>query len=152
MHGGSAPPGRKNGARLKIEDEARQHAERITAFLGTPIDVDPLEALLHMIRTTAGEFAYYTDCIAELDPDTGVVNNEPHLWIRLRHEAIDRIAKMSKMAIDAGVAERQVANAERIGTLIGKVFQAMLADLNLTPEQHALAPEVMRRHLMAVAG
>ena len=36
--------------------------------------------------------------------------------------------------------------------MIGKVFQAMLADLHLTPEQHALAPAAMRRHLMAVAG
>jgi hypothetical protein len=59
----------------------------------------------------------------------------------------DRLAKVSKVAIDAGIAERQVANAERLGSRIGRVLQAVFADLDLSEVQLAIAPESVRRHL-----
>src|SRR3954464_1896473 len=39
----------------------------------------------------------------------------PHTWIRLEQEALDRLARVSKMALDARVAERQIRITERTG-------------------------------------
>jgi hypothetical protein len=60
---------------------------------------------------------------------------------------MDRLARFSKMALDAGVAEKQVRIAERHGEELAKVIGAALSELNLTPEQRKLAPEVIRKHL-----
>jgi hypothetical protein len=75
-----------------------------------------------------------------------------HIWIRARHDALDRLARSSKMAIEAGIAERQVVVAEQVGGMIGATLKGVLAELALTPEQRAAAPEIVRRHLQLVAG
>jgi hypothetical protein len=62
------------------------------------------------------------------------------------------MARFAKMAIDAGVADRQIANAERLGEAVGSLLRGVLDDLNLTPEQQDSAPEVAHRHLTRLAG
>lgn len=56
-------------------------------------------------------------------------------WAYARREAVARMAHYAKMAIDAGVAERQVANAERLGETIAQLLRGVLDDLSLTPQQ-----------------
>jgi hypothetical protein len=58
----------------------------------------------------------------------------------------------SKMALDAGVAERQVRVAEAQGELLASVIKAILGDLGLSKDQQAVAPGIVRRHLIALAG
>lgn len=55
------------------------------------------------------------------------------------------------MAIDAGVADRQVANAERLGGIVGKLLRDVLEDLTLNADQRAAAPSVVHRHLTLMA-
>jgi hypothetical protein len=61
----------------------------------------------------------------------------------------DRCARFAKLALDAGIQERQVRLAERQGALIVEILRAVLADpeLGLTAEQRKAVPGVARRHL-----
>lgn len=138
--------------------------------MGMQLEVDPMDALLTCIRITAGEVVYTTDRVHELTPKQAVVtvkktttrhgeldsfdevakSNEARLniWIQARHDAMDRLAKYSKMAIDCGIAERQVVVAEQTGQSIGRMLQAVLAELGLTDEQKELAPVIIQRNLI----
>lgn len=74
----------------------------------------------------------------------------PHPFVALHHEALDRRAKYAALAIQAGVAERQVRLAEQQGALVAQVLRGVLADLGVA--DHPDAPAVMRRHLQLASG
>jgi len=63
----------------------------------------------------------------------------------------ERCVKFAKTAHDMGIADRQIQLAESQGALLAGVIRAVLGDLDLTPEQQARVPEVVPRHLRAVA-
>lgn len=161
LHLGSTRTGRVHAA--------REEAKAAAVVMGAPLDIDPHEALLHCIRITAGEVAYATAMVGDLDVDQAVDElvttstrstadgttteetrrpKELHVWIRVRQDAVDRLARYSKMALDAGVAERQVRLAERYGTSIARLLGGVLEGLELSPEQQARAPEVVRRAMV----
>lgn len=73
--------------------------------------------------------------------------------VELEAQERDRCARFAKVALDAGIAERQIGLAERTGALIADVLRAVLADpeLGLTEAQMRAVPHVALRHL-AVAG
>lgn len=73
--------------------------------------------------------------------------HELHLWMSERTRAMERLAKWSKMALDAGVNERQVQVAERYGDTLAVLLGGVLDDLGLTPAQLAKAPGICRKHL-----
>jgi hypothetical protein len=62
------------------------------------------------------------------------------------------LARVCKMALDAGVAERQVRVAEAQGELLASVIKAILTGLGLDKDQQDKAPAIVRRHLLALAG
>lgn len=161
QHGGST----RAGTVRAVKDEMSQRA----VPMGTPIETDPFDALLKCIWISAGEVQYCSERIAELDPTEVLVRFSEsqvgdqisyvktstevqlHAWIIARRHALDALARYSKMAIDAGVAERQVALAERVGGMIGSLVSAVLGELGLDDRQQAIAPEVVRRHLTQIA-
>lgn len=55
----------------------------------------------------------------------------------------DRLANFCAKAITAGLAERQVRLAERMGEQIAAVMRMVLSGLGLTPEQQELVPALM---------
>lgn len=142
------------------------------AVMGTAIDVDPMEALLWCVRISAGEVAYATQKVHALDERDEVVNpeqilereggriteertvfpDELNLWIKVRQTAMERLAKFSKMALDAGVAERQVKMAEGTGEDLAVAIGTILQGLSLTAEQEALAPRLVRDALELLEG
>lgn len=160
-HGGSTRSGTVQAIKAEM-------AQRVVP-MGSPVETDPYDALLKCIWITAGEVQYCSDRISELDPDEVLVKFMEqqdgsegsyvktssvatlHAWIVARRHAIDALARYSKMAIDAGVAERQVQLAERVGVMIGTLVSAVLGELSLSPEQRLIAPEVVRRHLTQIA-
>lgn len=75
-----------------------------------------------------------------------------HIWVEARSHAVDRLAKYSKMALDAGVEERRVRVAEALGGQLGDLIGAILGELQLTAKQRELAPAVVHRHLVALEG
>ena len=164
LHGGSTP----NMAIQAAKAEATENA----VIMGLPIEVDPTDALLHCVYVSAGQEQYCRMRVqmlkeSELTPvfrereygegekgslDKRKVNNQADLniWIRTHASALERLAKFSKMALDAGVAERQVRVAETMGTQIGKLIQGILTDLQLTKGQWKSAPDVVQKHLAVI--
>jgi hypothetical protein len=149
-------------------------AELATLVMGPAIEVEPHQALISIIHIAAGEVAYATERIAELDTRDAIVNPETrqettggedgsyttttyhkqelNLWIQVRQGAMDRLARYSKMALDAGIAARQVQFAEEYGGKIATALQHVLAGLDLTPAQWEKAPELVRGALTVLEG
>jgi hypothetical protein len=65
-------------------------------------------------------------------------------------EWTDRLGRLCKLALDAGIAERQVRLAEQQGALVADAIDRILAALGLSEEQRALVPVVVPRELRAV--
>jgi hypothetical protein len=116
--------------------------------LGLPVAVDPTEALLHMMYAAAGHCAWLREQIAASED---LSDFETRVLVELYGEERDRVAKVAKAALDAGVAERQVALAERHGEWLASLLRAVFADpeLGLTEKQQKVIWEtVLRRHLL----
>lgn len=155
---------------------AELDAVRTDVVMGIAIDIDPMDALLACVRIAAGEVAYSTYRVGQLRSDEAVgnvvsVKERPlnlgkegehaserveevttdapnlHIWIRVRDNCLDRLAKFSKMALDAGVAERQVQMAEGMGDTLALHLRKVMDGLNLTAEQEARAPMLVRAML-----
>lgn len=158
LHQGNSPAHILHAAKLEMEDITKD------LVMGAAIDVSPMDALLWCVRITAGEVAYATWRVELLSEDEAVLQPEttlnriggkitqeitrtPHelnIWIKVRQDCVARLARYSKMALDAGVAERQVQLAEEAGERLALMIRSILNQLKLTPEQEQKAPEIVR--------
>lgn len=163
LHGGSTPShvaaGQRELARLAMET------------YGRPVDTNPVDALLDEVRWTAGHVAWLRDRVRELEQDALIWGTtervektatefagtdvteaaKPNVWLTLYQAERKHLLDVCKAAISAGIEERRVRLAEQQGQVIVGVIQAILGDLKLSAEQRALVPEVVPRHLRAVA-
>jgi len=136
-HGGASPNGE------------RAAAKQFVASLAHEADVEPLDVLLRTIRLDWGAVQWVTSKILEAEEKGD--EKTPLVYQGLYGAWLDRAAKHAKLALDAGVAERQVAIAEREGELLAGVIKAILGDLGLSKEQQREAPGVVRRHVTALS-
>lgn len=127
-------------------------AKEAAVIMGEQLDVDPHDALLTCVRIAAGEVAYCSKEIGQLEKATEstMFGEQLNIWIQVRQKAMLSLAKFSKMALDAGVAERQVQVAERYGEMLATLISGILGDLALTKAQQKKAPAIVTRHLQAL--
>ena len=121
LHGGASP--------THVKAAQRREAERAVALYGLPRDVEPHDTLLEEVHRTAGHVAWLAEVVGQLDPQQvvhGVVRTVQgpggsrtvearavlNPWVKLYQEERDRLVRVAKAAIDAGVAERQVRITE----------------------------------------
>lgn len=147
-----------NTRALKVAAAREEFRER---FLGDEVSIEPTEAILEEIRRSAGHVRWLHSMILKMDEELDGQSADRVLlqlseqgwgkaaWTKLYAEERAHLVKTAKMAIDAGVAERQVRLAESTGELMATVLRAILNDLGLTSEQMAKAPEIVTRHLRA---
>ena len=170
LHGGMAP-GPRQAAAMAM---ARAHV----ASLVGPVDLEPHDALQLAVSLTAAEVQYFSERIAELGLDDiagqatvsttrrGTTSDEDdaepadvvevrqlapalHIWVKARADAIDRLARFSKMALDANVDERRTRVKEIQLDLLAGVVNAVMRDLvaaGLSAELRALAGDSFKRH------
>lgn len=163
LHGG--------GTRSHQAAGKRALAERAVRTFGLPREIDPRDALLEEVYRTAGAVDWLWSQVQALLPDdviwgkTEEVNKTAgefpgldvthaaavNLWVKLWQDERAHLVRVAKEAINAGIEERKVRLAEQQGTLLAGVIQRILGDLDLTPAQAARIPEVVPRHLRAVA-
>lgn len=143
-HGGNAPNHKLNAAKQRA------------VLMGAPKEINPVDALYWMIKIAAGEVEWLSDQIATLDEEKWIedtmLGKQMHLFVRERHQAMDRLATYSSQAIKLGLAERAVRLAENYGVALSRLLRGVLEDLNLTPEQQQLAPHIVRKHLILLEG
>lgn len=169
VHGGSAPAVKAAAAR-RLE-EAKASAAATT--LGLPVEIDPHAALLGEVHRSAGVVAWLTLQVQQLQasevvwgrtkeadqeggPGGGYSLREEgaavNLWVKLLGEWSDRLTRVAKAAIDAGVSERLVKLEERKGELIAELLANVIDDdrIGLTGEQRQRAREVAAEQLRAL--
>lgn len=161
--------------RGQIGDMLAQYEELV------PDGMDPLTGLLEVVTRTWLMARVYGDLVAELASHTtatvervpqekgapytdvrvteAAVVDPDHLGDLRTHPLVDDYrrwlsehARACKLALDAGVEERQIQLAERQARNIVSAVQAALDALELTAEQAAKAPQVVANLLRAVAG
>lgn len=125
--------------------------------LAEEMDVTPLEALLYSVRTAAAHAAW-TDlqlraAIKAQDADPG---EEPdsavNKWLTESRRERTLFAKISKAAVDAGVAAALVQRIELEGNAVADAVTAALDILGLTPEDRFRALGAAQDRLLAIAG
>lgn len=150
IHGGAAPKA-KAAAERRLKEEATAIA--VEKFGGRR-DIDPASALLEEVHRTAGHVAWLESQIAEGHVDIAALTLrgvEPSVWMQLYNTERNRLIAVTKAALDAGIAERQVQLAEAQGLMLASVIRAILDDLELSSMQLERAPGVIRQHLLAVS-
>jgi hypothetical protein len=146
-HLGNTEAHRKHAVKLKAEQEV----QKARGVFGQKIPVEPTEAMLSVLHLSAGQLAWLHDELAEQEDKRSF---DGQVLMRLWNDERDRVARISKAALDAGVAERHIKLAERYGEAIATVLRAIFYDpgLGLTPAQRDRLPDLVRRHLGAVEG
>lgn len=146
FHGGNAPQVKAAAVRTMAVEKIREH-------LGVPLEVDPHEAILAAVHEAAGNVAYLrplmvdpTNTIAMID-----VQGKPHTnpVLAFYNDERDRLARYSKMAIDAGIDERRVriaeSHTERLGAALDRAcVSAGLDDAARSALMSALAAELRK--------
>src|SRR4051794_41978300 len=105
-------------------------AARLEALASMPpsggeSDVEPIDALLFCVRREAARGVGLRLRLELLDPDGSAISDpaapaaELH---RLEAQATERLARFSKMALDAGVAERKVWLVARQAEALAHAF------------------------------
>lgn len=137
---------------------AIQNARDLVVRLGGSIDVDPLDALLEMVKEAAWNVAAYRIALDELGihvgndehkegkPGVAVASSfdekgkrdpaAPHILVAMYSSERDRLARYAKMCLDAGVDERRVRIVEAQAQQLGSVVEAAVRSLNPTPDQY----------------
>jgi hypothetical protein len=157
-HGGASPQAEVAGL--------VQLARREQMVMGAPLSIEPQDAILQCIAISAGEVAYASERIAELEladaaapvkrtlvrkTDDGTVQevrlDAPalHIWIQTRRSAMDRLVQYSFAALKGNIDERLVEIAESQAEQLARAVRGILRDLGM--QDHPEAPAIVRRHL-----
>jgi hypothetical protein len=122
-------------------------------------DAEPNEVLLKAIRCDWGAVQWVQLQLSEANEqlteaesieDKEFAVKRLALWQDQYKGWVDQAARHSKLALDAGVAERQVRIVEMQAQLLAQAIRGILGGLGLTPEQQAKAPELVRTHMLAI--
>jgi hypothetical protein len=125
-HGGNTPNGQHHAA--------REAATMALTKLGVPIETDPQQALLGQVWEAMGNVAFLRGRVQALEAVHGadhLGDGRPNVLVTMYNEERDRLAKVCKMAIEAGIAERAIAIAESQADAIVTVISRVLDSLGL---------------------
>jgi hypothetical protein len=134
MHGGSSPQAKAKAKQRRAVGEAVREVAR----LGGAIDVQPLDALVGLVREAAANVQVYRMVVGRLIPDIdrdGIVlpaiegeyvtiPERENVLVKIYDAERDRLARYSKLCLDAGVDERRVRIAEAQGQALARVVDA----------------------------
>jgi hypothetical protein len=159
LHGGAAP-----------QTKAKAAVRAAVMHWGlSDVHADPGETLLRLVSQASARVAHYSRELERLVGEQPGATLEKILigdaWgeggkqgeyirgmVALESTERDRCANFCRLAIAAGLAERQVKLAERQGALMAELLREVLADpaLGLTATQRGAVPGLIRQHLALV--
>lgn len=172
-HGGATQSGNVNAARTLGRRIIRERKQYMTPehpdfqkFGGDRYITNATaeEALLEEVRRSVAMVRFLEDRIGkwqfpnhelpalvdETAKGASTITDEA-AWLTLYREERAHMVRTSKMAIDAGIAERMVKIAEDQGRLLAGAIKSVLAALNLTPDQAKMVPQVVPGVLRALS-
>jgi hypothetical protein len=114
-------------------------------------DITPWEALLLAVKRAAAWAAFYEGKVAEVTDDEELrPGGEAHDWVAALERVNDKLARYSKMAVDAGVAAMLVQRARTEGETIARVLNAAISEAGLGEEAETRLRAALRNALLAV--
>lgn len=127
-----------------LRQKAEEKAAKALKSLGHPFEIHPGQALLDLVYEAAGNVAFLSSEMTKLEGQPLHTNSLEQgemvrATVKLYGEWSDRLAKVSKMALDAGIDQRMVAIKEREADALLQAIEAITKALNLTPEQIKIA-------------
>lgn len=144
-HGGNTPG--------NVIASERELAKRFAVgMLGAEVETDALGALVLSVRLAAGMVAYYRSQAASLVED-GRQTSAGEALQRDYAAAVERLARVSKTAIDAGVSIRQIELEERLAERLATAAESALRawaeaqGLELSAEGRTLFARTFAREL-----
>lgn len=115
------------------------------------LEMTPWEGLLWAVRIAAGRVAFCeaklstADCDEDLEPNGRLIH-----WVKQAELWHEKLARVSKLAVDAGVAERLVRQVELEASLMLRATTLTLDELGLGEEDRSRALGIMSRNLLAL--
>lgn len=142
LHGGATGDGQVAAAK----EEARHMA--------TLMRVSPGQALAGVLHLSAGQLAWVTLKVGELDEEEIMTDYGVNRWVRLQRSIMHDVAKFAKTAADAGIDERMAKLAEEQTLMVGRLIEAVVKDpeFELTPGQQKVLGPLVRKHLTLAQG
>lgn len=138
-----------NAPNLK-QAAAKEAATKALTMLGIPIPTDPVSALRAALDSANGIHAAVERLLIEAA--TGEADMKAiGVRLSLYGEAIDRLARVAKLTVDANISERHVRIAEQQGTLIVEILRRALARAGLPSEQRSLVEKALGAELREYA-
>lgn len=110
-------------------------------------DAMPDDALRLCVRIAVGEVVYASQQVASLPASAVERDGHLHPWILVRQQAVELLARVSKMALDVGVVEREAEIARLSGDQVASALRASLAGLALSPDQEQRLRSNIDEHL-----
>jgi hypothetical protein len=134
---------------------------------------NPAQGLLEGVRRAGAMMRVYGSLVGELSvklefeqrslPDGGQVaypasmlglnrwsETEVHVLVKEYRSSIETYSKVCKIALDAGIAAAQVRIQAEKAQLLANAMQNIFTGLNLSPEQRAKVPALVRQHLLSL--
>jgi hypothetical protein len=137
FHGGATRSHRKRAV--------QQEAESRMATLGASLDVRPDQALMGVLRATAGHVAWLATEVASLE---GIDSPEAAGVVSLYGQERDRLARVAKACLDSGISKVEVEVAQEQTKFVAKAVNSALSSIGgLTNEQRKQFGEALRREL-----
>jgi len=120
------------------------------------LDVSPWDALLGEVRRSAGEVAWLDSKVATaLDDDDLRPGGSHHDWVKMRERARSWLGRVSKMAVDAGVAamlvQREQVAGEQLAAVLNRTLVVM-REAGMSEQLEAVARSAFRTELLTLAG
>lgn len=115
------------------------------------LEVTPWEGLLWAVRIAAGRVAFCEAKLSTADDDEDLEPGGRLIhWVKQAELWHDKLARVSKLAVDAGVAERLVRQVELEAALMLRATTLTLDELGLDEDQRSRALGIMSRNLLAL--
>lgn len=169
-HGGKSPRAKAAAEQRVAEAELAQKVGTLGIREKYP-DVDPGQALLSEIQISHAHVQWLRAKVAEIEPDElvwgktrteeGISAQGPvdltvqeagfHTWFQLYTKEREHFAKLTTMALKAGIEARKIQLAERTGEMVAGAIQRILDGLQLTPDQSKIVPTLVPTVLRELA-
>ncbi|TLK56301.1 hypothetical protein [Glutamicibacter sp. V16R2B1] len=169
-HGGKSPRAKAAAEQRVAEAELAQKVGTLGIREKYP-DVDPGQALLSEIQISHAHVQWLRAKVAEIEPDeliwgttkteSGIGPQGPvdmtvqeagfHTWYQLYLKEREHFAKLTTMALKAGIEARKIQLAERTGEMVAGAIQRILDGLQLTPDQSKIVPTLVPTVLRELA-
>lgn len=116
------------------------------------MDVSPWEALLLAVRRAAAWANFYEGKLAEVENDDDLrPGGNAYVWLEALERVTEKLARWSKMAVDAGVAKMLVERASLEGAQIAQALNAAIEDAALDEAAELRLRTALRRALTTMA-